>query len=360
MPSGNLLIILALAICFAALLFSSFQGEVETGSYVTGLVLKLIVRDVYPTIDNQTAGLAKVRGAMNGRQNSIVSADPKIMDVTIVTSADKNMLLRIYLQKGGELDQYTIRDTPQTKKLSPVLIWFHGGGFVVGNFSNDDSQCNRIVKHTDFVVVSVDYRLAPEDKFPAAILDAVDALQWTKQSIQEYGGDPNLVYLSGESAGGTIATALTAVTLDPAWTNPATATNIEGLFLAYPCLDHGVYLDSHFRYSNSFALLTLKQMQYFWSLYLNDQAIDSLDYRACPMRTPDNILKNFPKTYIILAKNDILLDEGLKFSERLKSVNVSVETTVYNDMYHGFFAMGAGGKVKDVEIYRNLQALTIQ
>jgi acetyl esterase len=100
-------------------------------------------------------------------------------------------------------------------------------------------------------------------------------------------------------------------------------------------------------------------MQYFWSLYLNDQAIDSLDYRACPMRTPDSILKHFPKTFIILAKNDILLDEGLKFAERLESVNVSVETTVYNDVYHGFFSMGAGGKVRDAEICKNLQALTL-
>lgn len=359
MPSAVLNIILAVVTCSAGLLFSSFQGEVDTGSYVAGLVFKLIVRDVYPTMDNQTAGLAKVRGLMNGQQHPPVLADPKIMDVTIVTSADKNMLLRVYLQEGGELNQNKIGDTPQTEKLLPVLIWFHGGGFVVGNFSNDDSQCKRIVKHTDFVVVSVDYRLAPENKFPAAILDAIDALQWTKQSIQEYGGDPNLVYLSGESAGGTIAAALTAVTLDPSWTNPATAINIKGLFLVYPCLDHGVYLDSHFRYSNSFALLTLKQMQYFWSLYLNDQAIDSLDYRACPMRTPDSILQHFPKTYIILAKNDILLDEGLKFAERLKSVNVSAETTVYNDVYHGFFSMGAGGKVRDVEICKNLQALTL-
>lgn len=359
MPSAAINLLLPVATCFAGLLFSSFQGEVRTGPYFAGLVLKLFVRDVFPTMDDQSAGLAKVRGMMNGFQHSIVLADPKIVDVTIVTSADQNMLLRVYCQKGGVSHQNRDSDARTAKKLLPVLIWFHGGGFTVGNYSNDDLQCNKIVKHTDFIVVSVDYRLAPENKFPAAINDAMDALQWTKRSIENFGGDPNLVYLSGESAGGAIATALTAVTLDPTWTNPETAVDIKGLFLAYPCLDHGVYLDSHFRYSDSFALLTLKQMQYFWSLYLEDQANDSRDYRACPMRTPDSILNRFPQTFIILAKNDILLDEGLKFSDRLRSVNVPVETTVYNDVYHGFFAMGSGGKSRDAEICKNLQALTL-
>lgn len=120
---------------------------------------------------------------------------------------------------------------------------------------------------------------------------------------------------------------------------------LKGLILVYPCLEAVIKYESHFRYANTFALLSLVQMEYFWSLYLNDEDKDCNDYRACPMRTPQRILERFPPTLLILAKNDILLDEGLVFAKKLKNVNVSAETMVFNDSVHGFFFKLSSEKV---------------
>jgi acetyl esterase len=243
----------------------------------------------------------------------------------------------------------------------------------MGNYTNEDTTCTKIVEYTDFIVLNADYRLAPEDKFPAGVNDASAVLRWVKRSIEKYGGDPAQIFVSGESAGGNIAAAITAINYDPVYAGQSDQlqqlegsipfeqserVDIKGLVLFYPCLEHGVYRDSHFRYSETFPLLTLKQMQHFWSLYLNDQHKDSQDYRACPLRTPKKILLQFPKTLIVLAKHDVLLDEGLEFARYLDELEVSVETIVYNNMVHGFFAKrGMSTEDQTIEICKKIKSM---
>lgn len=330
-----------------SLLVACYKSEVDTTLLLLSTILGLFIRDVYPAIDNRVAGLEKVRKMINSAP-SVLLKGVSVLNLSINSTANEPLPLRLYRrQTDASIGQG--QDVPDSSSLRPVLIWFHGGGFVVGNFTTEDPVCSKIVLLTDFIVLSVDYRLAPENQFPSAVNDAADVLQWTRHSIEEYGGDPMKIHLSGESAGGTIAASLTALNYDPAFTSPAKKIDIRGLFILYPCLDHGVYLDSHFRYSNSFALLTLRQMQYFWSMYLPDQAIDAADYRACPLRTPVEILKKFPRSLIVLAKHDILLDEGLKFAKRLTDSEVFVETMVYERMLHGFFTK-SGNETQTVEI----------
>lgn len=351
------ILLLSGAAGIASLLLACYRSEVDTTSLVISTIMGLFVRDIYPALNNRVAGLAKVRKMINSIPSTL-SKDVSLFSISMNSSANMAISLRLYRRVTNES---TIggRIESDTLTLRPVLIWFHGGGFVIGNFTNEDTLCSKIVQYTDFIVLNVEYRLAPENPFPAAVNDAADVLQWTRLSIREYGGDPMRIYISGESAGGTIATSVTALNQDPAFTNLADKAEVKGLFILYPCLDHGVYLDSHFRYSTSFALLTLRQMQYFWSMYLSDQAVDAADYRACPMRTPDDILQNFPRTLIVLAKHDILLDEGLKFGRRLEDSKVPVETVVYNNMHHGFFAKGAN-ETQTIEICGRLNDMLLQ
>ena len=324
-------IALPIAVALGGIFFSCYQSSLQTKSFLAGILLKFMVPDIFPALDSLDS-LSRVRTLMNDQAAPARSENLTIINLRIESAAEHTIPIRLYMPH----DSHSVAES--ALPLKPVLIWFHGGGFVIGNYSNDDMQCSEIVRYTGYIVVNVDYRLAPENKFPDGVNDAVDALIWTKTYIKNYGGDAEKVYLSGESAGGTIATATTAVNYDNTITDSSKKVNIKGLFILYPCLEHGVYRDSHFRYSNTFALLTLKQMVYFWSLYLNDQSKDALDYRACPLRTPSNILEQFPPTLIVLAKNDILLDEGLAFESLLQNAKVSVKKIIYDDVFHGFFA----------------------
>ena len=121
--------------------------------------------------------------------------------------------------------------------------------------------------------------------------------------------------------------------------------SIKGLVTIYPPLEYGVFRDSHFRYSDVNGLLRLKQMLWYWKLYLPNPELDCRNnYTACPLRTPNSILRQFPPTTIILTKYDTLLDEGVElFSKRLKDANVHVDVKIYNSTIHGFFARYSSG-----------------
>ena len=319
----------AILVVILSVVYKCYQSEIQNGTILQEMILKLIVRDIYPAQGSEES-LLKVRTMINsqGSVNGTAAANQTIVNIRIPGVGDQLIPVRLYMPTKDS----------SSVNLKPVLIWFHGGGFILGNYTNEDSTCAKIVQYTDFMIVNVDYRLAPENQFPAGVNDGVVALQWTKNNIEKYGGNPEQIYISGESAGGNIASAVTAINYDSERTNKKDIVDIKGLFVLYPCLEHGVYRDSHFRYSNTFAMLTLKQMIYFWTLYLGDQNLDCQDYRACPMRTPKNILQKFPPTLIVLAKHDILLDEGLNFGELLKEQQISVTTKVYNNVFHGFFA----------------------
>ena len=140
----------------------------------------------------------------------------------------------------------------------------------------------------------------------------------------------------GESAGGAIATAVSAVHHS---STLRTDSPINGLILIYPTLDHGIYRESHFKNNKINGLLTLEQIIWWWTLYLDESHLDCHDYRACPLRISDSLLSKFPETLLILAKYDILLDEGLEFDKRLKFNGVQSNAIVYNDTIHGFLSI---------------------
>ena len=208
--------------------------------------------------------------------------------------------------------------------------------------------------------MSVQYRLAPEHPFPAAIDDAAAVLQWVKNNAHRYGGNNKQIVVSGESAGGNLALSLAALNYDTKYTSRFARVPLAGLFILYPCLEIGTYRDSAFKYgsSMSYPILSLPQMLHFWALYLGPKWSVRNDYRAVPMRIPNAILKQLPPTLIVQAKFDILLDEGLAFTELLRQANVPVTSLIYNDTVHGFFAKpGLATEAQTKEIVSGVYSL---
>jgi acetyl esterase len=197
---------------------------------------------------------------------------------------------------------------------------------------------------TGFLVVSVDYRLAPEYVYPAALDDAAVALRWVHGNINEYGGDPKTIILAGESTGGTLAAALTALNYDNRFTlrqrTHKLNFKLSGLLLMYPPLQYDVFRPSHFKHRTVNGLMTLDQLLWFWSLYLGGRmaATNCAEYTVCPLLTPRNVLSRFPQTALVLAKHDVVLDEGVALYEALQAVKVQADLRVYNDTVHGFWA----------------------
>ena len=184
-----------------------------------------------------------------------------------------------------------------------------------------------------FIVVAVNYRLAPENKFPAAVLDSMQALQWLHDNALKLGVDARKVFVAGESAGGNLAvsTVINSVTSENNVKYP-----IAGLVSIYPALDPELKRASHFEYSNLSGTLKLETMQWFWDLYLNTKE-DENNYLAAPLKAKTMSLQRFPKTYLLLAKYDILLDEGLELAKLLTENGVDVDMLIYNNTVHGFF-----------------------
>jgi acetyl esterase len=297
-----------------------YNSGMSLQSFIIANGFKLFVHDVGPA--NETSSLHQSR-YLSFLLNNVFT--PGYSSSTVVSI---DPFVRIHIVES------MVHENIKTS-VKPVLIWFHGGGFVKGSAEADLGICQKLANISNYLVVSVDYRLAPEYPFPAAADDSMKALLWVIKNIGQYRGDRNRIVIGGESAGGNLAVGLVASYISRREFNDV---KLHGLLVVYPCLEHGVYTDSHFRYRNINGMLTLAQMQWYWQLYLDKrQDMCSSDYRVCPSRAPSNILNQFPYTNILLARYDILLDESINFIEKLKKYNQNAEYVIYNDTIHGFF-----------------------
>ena len=212
----------------------------------------------------------------------------------------------------------------------PMILYFHGGGHVIGSLDTHDAVARRFCSGAEALVASVDYRMGPEHRFPAAVEDSFAALRWLHAAADEIGGDASRIAVAGDSAGGNLATVVALLARDAG--GPALRLQV----LVYPVADYGLTGSSYDKYANGYGVLTREAMQWFQGHYLRDRS-DADDWRASPIKAPD--LSRLPPAVVITAECDVLHDEGEAYAEALRKAGVPVQYREYPGMIHAFFGM---------------------
>jgi acetyl esterase len=249
-----------------------------------------------------------------------------------VTVKDMNMPV-----EGGTVPVHIY--TPEGKGPFPVMVYYHGGGFVIADTKVYDASPRALAKMANAIMVSVDYRQAPEHKFPTAANDAYAAYVWTTQHAREFNGDPMKVAVGGESAGGNLATVVSLMARDKKAQMPVHQ------LLVYPVVDNDMNTPSYQRNANA-KPLNKPMMAWFFKHY----AADPSSPYALPLKSAS--LKGLPPATIIAAEIDPLMSEGKSYADKLKKEGVKVDYKEYSGVTHEFFGMGAVvPKAKDAEQY---------
>jgi len=216
------------------------------------------------------------------------------------------------------------------EKRLPGVVYFHGGGFIYGDLDTHDGICRGIARSAPCAVVAVDYRLAPEHRFPAAVEDAIAATQWVSLNSGALGIDSSRLIVAGDSAGGNLA-AVVALSA-----REAAGPDIAMQVLVYPVTDFAGESESAARFGEGF-LLTRESMRWVKRSYLRDER-DATDWRASPLRMSD--MSRLPPAYIITAGFDPLRDEGQTYAQRLIQAGTPATLECFEGQVHGFLVMG--------------------
>ncbi len=219
--------------------------------------------------------------------------------------------------------------TPHGSGPFPGMVWFHGGGWVVGNLDTADGNARHVAAGAGCVVVSVGYRLAPEDKFPAAADDSYAATRWVAENAASIGVDPARIAVGGDSAGGNLAAVVSLMARDRG--GPPLVFQL----MVYPATERNFETESCRENADGY-LLTTDSMKWFWAHYLSSEE-DVANPYAAPMAADD--LTGLPPALVITAEFDPLRDEGEAYGRRLQEAGVPATNSRYDGMIHGFFSM---------------------
>ncbi|HEY1118966.1 MAG TPA: alpha/beta hydrolase [Acidimicrobiales bacterium] len=218
---------------------------------------------------------------------------------------------------------------PRADGTPPVVVYYHGGGWVLGGIDSHDGTCRALANASGAAVVSVDYRLAPEHPFPAAVDDAWAALEWVAANAAELGGDPSRLAVAGDSAGGNLAAVVAIQARDTG------APALRGQLLVYPVTDATMSHPS-IEENGSGYFLTKADMEWFYGHYAPERPDD---WRLSPLAAPD--LAGLAPALVLTAEYDPLRDEGEAYARRLDDDGVPVELIRKDGLIHGFFGMVA-------------------
>ena len=218
---------------------------------------------------------------------------------------------------------------PEGKSPLPALIYFGGGGFVIGNLNTCDERCQLLAYFTGCIIVSVNYSRAPEHPFPAAVEDGYAVLQWLQKNVKRFGVDPEKIGVCGENAGGNIAASLCLMSRD------RQGPSICYQMLIYPMLDNRLESKSQQEFATGY-LLTQTKLKWYWGHYLFHPSNGDNSY-AVPLRAQN--LSHLPPAQIITAEFDPLRDEAEEYANRLRDASVPVHYHCYQGLVHGFLGM---------------------
>jgi acetyl esterase len=281
--------------------------------------------DGFPAVETMTA--EQGRAALVGRRPPVANLDDVAgADDLLIPGSGGDLRVRVYRPHGSDGSR-------------PAVVFAHGGGFVLCDLDSHDSFCRSISRHLQAVVVSVDYRLAPEHRAPAAAEDVFAAWNWVTGHADELGIDPSRVVVAGDSAGGNLAAVTALMCRERGMRLPA------GQVLIYPVIEPFFDTDSYRRYSTGY-VNTRDAMLYYWREYLDDK-MPSPEYLVAPARAESH--DGLPPAIVVTAGFDVLQSEGMSYARRLRAANVPVVIRDYPGLFHGFltimpFSAGAAAR----------------
>ncbi|MBB01367.1 MAG: lipase [Planctomyces sp.] len=230
---------------------------------------------------------------------------------------------------------------PQPGERLPLLVYYHGGGWVLGNLDSAHGLTASLAARSGCAVLSVDYRLAPENPFPAAVEDAMAALEWATDSAESLSIDKTRIAVGGDSAGGNLAAVVSILARDAG--GPA----VQYQLLIYPATDAACNTRSMDRFAEGL-VLEKKDMFWFWSHYCDDRSVRENDVRASPLRVAD--AGGLPPAYCLLAELDPLIDEGQAYADRLEAAGVAVTCRRVPGAIHAFLGFWQVSSLADREL----------
>jgi acetyl esterase len=219
---------------------------------------------------------------------------------------------------------------PNATAPVPAIVYYHGGGHVIGSLDTHDFVARNLCGGTGALVASVDYRMGPEHKFPAAVDDSIAALNWVHANAAALGADPDRLGVHGDSAGGNLAAVVALAARD------AGRPKLRLQSLVYPIADYAMTAASYETFAEGYGILTRAAMVWFRDHYLRTPD-DAEDWRASPIRAAT--LKGVAPAIIVTAECDVLHDDGLDYAAALRNAGVPVEYREYEGMIHAFFGM---------------------
>ncbi len=230
---------------------------------------------------------------------------------------------------GGEIRFRRYRPHGVVARLLPTLIYYHGGGFVIGNIETHDSTCRRLANKGRCQVISIDYRLAPEHPFPAPIEDGFAAFRHIRDNAVSFDADPARIAVGGDSAGGAMAAVVCQLCRDAGEATPAFQ------MLIYPATDSSHESESRRQFAEGY-FLTRALIAWFWKAYV-PQGVDLADLRLSPLLAKD--FSGLPPAFVLTAGYDPLRDEGRAYADRLIDAGVKTTYVNYPGTIHGFFSL---------------------
>jgi acetyl esterase/lipase len=280
-------------------------------------VLDIAIENKVPLLEEMTAIDAKAAYEERAQKLSVKDVPIGSVEDLNIDGSHGDIPLRIYTPTEGATNL-------------PVVVFYHGGGWVIGSRNSHDPLCRMIANKGQFLVISVDYRMGPEAPFPAGAIDSFEAYQWVLKNIENYGGNPSQVAVAGDSAGGNLSAVVCLMAKDAQIEKPMFQ------WLIYPATNMVMDTESHESFKEGY-FLTKDLMTWFQGHYLPNEAARE-DWRASPLKAAS--LADLPDALIQTAGFDPLKDEGIAYGKRMEAEGSIAKHTDYPGMIHGFINLG--------------------